>query len=593
MMKSRSLYTTIFVLGGHHWQRGIRNKRRVQEDNMMNDRTRARRKSTWLRLTCLTSLCAALYAGQFVPAQASATGNASAASNRYQPASIRAKPGLQCELHAPGTAAAQGIPVATDSDGYARFYAVRASQGKAGHWLRLDCTDSSGKASTYRVDLASADTFASRPLNLGAEPGKDRPPLAGNPMQWTQAQLVQRGYGWRPDPQTSPGAYEQWLTAARADARMLVAPLMHGKYSRATMSVRSVPAAEKRGVISNTATSATGPNWVGTVLTGSPKYAAVQGKFNVPTAIGGGDQTGTTQISIWNGLGGYGTGSGLIQSGVQLYTTSNSAGYLTFREYCCGDPYSNGYGGAFTPNPGDEIFAQNWYCDAHGNINVNGGYGCSQLQDLTSGAILSCTVPNGSPCWSVPATKGMTLGLSAESVIENETSSAFTDFSPAVTMTGTAYSTRTHSFSRNIVNDPSLTVLTDFTHATSHIVVTTTHKQPATVFTMEAAQPSYPLYCHGPLKTTTKQVPTPTTVFKWADKAAHATPPGPGQCAWADRPPRPGEKRPGDKGIIFGYLNQLANLRAHKYAEVLVYRDPGFGNDFVVTQIVGFVSPPF
>jgi hypothetical protein len=24
-----------------------------------------------------------------------------------------------------------------------------------------------------------------------------------------------------------------------------------------------------------------------------------------------------------------------------------------------------------------------------------------------------------------------------------------------------------------------------------------------------------------------------------------------------------------------------------------VYRDPGFGNDLIVTQIVGFVSPPF
>jgi hypothetical protein len=110
---------------------------------------------------------------------------------------------------------------------------------------------------------------------------------------------------------------------------------------------------------------------------------------------------------------------------------------------------------------------------------------------------------------------------------------------------------------------------------------------------MEATQPSYPLYCQGPLSTTTAQVPTPTTVFKWAATGAGAQPPGPGECAWADRPARGTEVHPGDTGVIFGYLNQVANLPAGEYSEVGVYRDPAFGNDLVVTQIVGLVSPPF
>jgi hypothetical protein len=113
------------------------------------------------------------------------------------------------------------------------------------------------------------------------------------------------------------------------------------------------------------------------------------------------------------------------------------------------------------------------------------------------------------------------------------------------------------------------------------------------VFTMEATQPSYPLYCQGPLSTSTAQVPTPTTVFRWASAGAGVAPPGPGQCAWADRTSQGTEIHKGDTGIIFGYLNQVASLPAGKYAEIGVYRDPVFGNDLNVTQIVGFVSPPF
>ncbi|HTW08661.1 MAG TPA: G1 family glutamic endopeptidase [Acidimicrobiales bacterium] len=544
----------------------------------MKHLTTGGRKSGWRNLTRLTTLfCLTALFAPLSPALP-VTAQVIAATKQYEPASVAAMPGLQCELHPPGTPAAQGIPVATNSDGYARFYAVKVGNGGAGQWLTLSCTNSAGKAFSYPVNLASAATFAPRPLALAAQPGKNRPPLTGDPMRFTQAQLVQLGYGLRPDARTAPAAFERWLAAARVDGRMLTAkePDLH----------------------SHTATSQSGGPWAGTAITGAPTYAAVEGTFNVPTAIPGGDQTSTTEVAIWDGLGGFGTGSGLIQSGASLYTTSNAAEYGTWREYCCGDPHSNGYGGNFSPNPGDEIYAENWYCDAQGNVDVSGGYGCSFLEDLRSGAILNCTAANGSPCWSVPAIAGMTFGPAAEFVIEDQspqvssTSTAFTDFSPAVTMAGSAYSTRTNSFSQSIGNDPSLHVLTDFTNTTSHIVVSTT-AAPASVFTMEATQPSYPLYCQGPLSTSTAQVPTPTTVFNWASTGAGAAPPGPGQCAWADRPPRGVEEHSGGTGIIFGYLNQVANLPTGQYSEIGVYRDPGFGNDLSVTQIVGLVSPPF
>src|ERR1700722_20357386 len=289
---------------------------------MRDGRASAGWKFTWRRVTRLTMLLcflttffAALSATQSVTAQANP------AVKKYELASVRAMPGLRCELHSPGAPAAKGIPLATDSDGYARFYAVRAAgAGAARRWLVLTCVNASGRMFSYPVNLASADTFAARPLNLAAEPGKNRPPLTGNPMRFTEAQLIHRGYGLRPDPKTSPAAYKRWLDAASINGRMLYArePELHSHTATSPHA--------------NTATSLSAPAWAGTAITGAPAYAAVEGTFNVPTAIPGGDQTGTTEIAIWNGLGGFGTGSGLIQSGVGLYTTPTAATYGSWRE---------------------------------------------------------------------------------------------------------------------------------------------------------------------------------------------------------------------------------------------------------------------
>ena len=212
--------------------------------------------------------------------------------------------------------------------------------------LALDCTAADGKLHSIPVDLTSSDTFAPPRLNLQTERGVDRPALKGNPLSYKQEQLLQSGYGLRPDPKNAK-AYARWLSAATIDGRMLDAkhPNLHNAK----------------------AASATANPWVGSAMTGKPHYLSTEAIFNVPQAIPGGDQTTTTEVAIWNGLGGYYTGSGLIQGGVNLYTTNSYAAYGTWREYCCGDPDSNGFGGNFTPNPGDSVYSQEWYCDASGN----------------------------------------------------------------------------------------------------------------------------------------------------------------------------------------------------------------------------------
>jgi hypothetical protein len=225
---------------------------------------------------------------------------------------------------------------------------------------------------------------------------------------------------------------------------------------------------------------------------------------------------------------------------------------------------------------------------------------------MNSGAIFSCTSPTGSPCWSVkalplcsvsPGTAGcMTLGKAAEFIVENQspqvssTSTAFTDFSGTLTISGSAESLKTNTESQTVSTDPSVYVLTDFTKTTSHVVVSLTSPN-QTIFRMEPTQPSFPLYCQGPLSTSASL--NPQTAFKWAQKGAGAANPGPGECAWADRGPRSVEIKAGGGNIISGFLNQLANLPAGKFSEIGVYRDPSVGNDLLVTQLVGFVAPPF
>jgi subtilase family serine protease len=101
---------------------------------------------------------------------------------------------------------------------------------------------------------------------------------------------------------------------------------------------------------------------------------------------------------------------------------------------------------------------------------------------------------------------------------------------------------------------------------------------------------SEPLYCQGPLKTSSGS--TPLTSFKWASQAANVASPGPGECAWADRLPRSVEIKSGNSNVISGTLNQVANLPSEKFGEIGVYRDPTT-SDMVATQIVGLVSAPF
>jgi hypothetical protein len=294
----------------------------------------------------------------------------SAPKRHYEPASFFAQPDLQCKVYPAGSAGSpsQTITVFTNDDGYARFHAVRANTSGDVQRLAADCTDSAGMSHSYPVDLTSDDTFRPRPLDISKERGIDRSALEGDPLSYTQEELLHAGYGLRPDPKNT-GAYARWLSAATVPMRMLTA-------------TRPYP-------------RPTDPWWVGSTLNGAPKYVGAEATFEVPTPIPSGDETsGGTIIAIWTGVDG--GDEALIQAGVNVQTTASTAVFWSWREFCCGDGISNSYSSAFTPNAGDKIYSDSWYCDSVGRLNVNGGYGYSYLADLTSGLVLSCIKAEGS-----------------------------------------------------------------------------------------------------------------------------------------------------------------------------------------------------
>ena len=396
----------------------------------------------------------------------------------YAPASVRALPGLRCKLYGPGQQPAEGLTVLTDEDGYARFHALAATRTSPVTTMTLACQSSDGRAYNYNVDLTDTRTFARNPRDWSKVPGSERPALSGDPLRYTQAELVKMGYGLRPDPNNNPAGYSRWLTAATKPARVL--GVASGAYPASALSEKK---AAPRDVTTKQA-----PFWVGSVLTGSPDYVYVEGIFSVPTAIPSGDRTGNTELSIWSGLGGFETGSGLIQGGVVLRTTPTAATYTSFREYCCGDSNSDNTGTQLNPSPGDQIYAENWYCDENGAQDMAGGYGCTYIHDYASGVIVDCTAANGKPCWSAKALplcsddpkadNCMTIGQAAEFIIENQTpqvdptATAWTDFFPGVVMSGAAYSASTQQ-TTYVGTDPSVVLLTDFTNASTHIEVST------------------------------------------------------------------------------------------------------------------------
>ncbi len=392
---------------------------------------------------------------------------------QFEEASVAVPAGNRCMLHPAGNPDSnQSIHVNSDMDGVARFLAVRPTSPGGVDRLALDCIDSDGGSQTYSVDLRSEETFAPRPFDPALANLTFRPGIAGDPLSYTEQELLAEGYGLRPNPDQNPEGYQRWLTAAIKPGYMLG--------SNASTAAKSRPHSFPSAMLEIDAGVVTNPSnfWTGAVLYGSfskgatsadtSSYLWNEATFNVPKVTPGGFNTGITAMTVWNGLDEFsGSVAPLLQAVLDVQTTSTTASFgIHHQDFggwikCPASPRctkagNDNAGITFTPKQGDSIFAQEWYCDAKGNKNLTGGYACTYMFDNTQGIAWDCHLPT-SACQSYALPNADlangNLGRYAEFIIEMDTCQAISgpgscgsstpsqewgDFSP-VTMTGAAF----------------------------------------------------------------------------------------------------------------------------------------------------------
>jgi len=416
--------------------------------------------------------------GLLVSAAAKPAGHA-----RFERASIAVLADSNCILHPEGNQDAnESIHVYADEDGVVRFLAVRPTLANSVERLTLDCTDANNRTKAYSVDLRSEATFKPRPFDASRTTLAVRPALTGDPRRFTQAELLSAGYGLRPDPTQNPDAYQRWLAAAsvlvhklRSDQTLVWYPISRQRYLN---RIEDPP----ESVIKTPSNY-----WTGAVLYGSFQkkatsaktisYGASSATLVVPTLKPGPPAVAT----IWNGL------DNVFQAIVDVYTTPTIANFgihhQTFDKH---SGHTDTAGTRFTPQTGDHISIEEWYCDAKGDLNLNGGYECTNMVDVTQHVQWECDKATSSDCPSYKLNAGDLgngkLGYQTEFIIEDDSkdAGAWPIFSP-VTMHGSAdviTGNGTKGFGRFVsmnygsLSDPKINLLTDNIESSRHLRIT-------------------------------------------------------------------------------------------------------------------------
>jgi len=387
---------------------------------------------------------------------------------QFEWASVAVPAGSNCILHPEGNQdPKESIHVNADEDGVARFLAVRPKLPNSVERLALDCTDANKRTRTYSVDLRSEAIFEPRPFDASRTTLAVRPALTGDPGRFTPEELLEAGYGLRPDPTENPDAYQRWLAAASVPVHEL-------------RTDRTLQA----GVLNANVYTTPSSGWTGAILQGSFQkkatsaetisYGASSATVVVPKVTPG----PTAAMTIWNGL------DNVFQAVIDVNSTGTAASFGIHRQSF--DPHSNKgidtAGARFTPRPGDHISLEEWYCNAKGGLDLNGGYECTNMVDITQHAQWRCDQAKGSNCPSyklvaVDLGNGK-LGWQTEFIIEDDTkgSGEWPIFSP-VTMHGSADlitgdGVKGKGKFVGINTDPRIHLLTDNNKSSRHLLIT-------------------------------------------------------------------------------------------------------------------------
>jgi len=241
----------------------------------------------------------------------------------------------------------------------------------------LDCRISDGS----RLPTQSLDRGAAVALARNNEAREMTfpivPPLPGDPMMYSQVQLVAMGAPPRPDPVTSPELYNTWLAIVSTPKRRVlsgIAPHVGNSNARADTI------------------------WSGTAILppAGTQFEWVQSQWTVPTIAS--PQLGysyTASSSIWAGIDGASVSPAsidVLQAGTwqQVHDEYNPHyGGLawTAYDYHAWIEWFPAYDSTvpLTIHPGDLIYTEVWIGDVYGNYDVTGSYCWAYIYNVATG----------------------------------------------------------------------------------------------------------------------------------------------------------------------------------------------------------------
>jgi len=311
------------------------------------------------------------------------------------------------------------------ADGVLRFYPPPAAWGTA---LTVDCV-SNGQKTTTRVDLNDSTTYFTEPQLLSDAPPTvvaERPALTGDLLSLSQAELLSAHYPPRPDAATMPERYKTWVERVTKPYKILAAVPLVTAIGRYAHGAKTVPPL---------------PGWAGQILDpnmNGPQFEEYEASMYIPSTENCNGMG--CAAALWAGMGGFNGDQALIQDGVWVdgpwcpqMTCGVRSPYL-FIEYASNTtavvplPWS-----ALNYSKGDGLYVVGWACNSSLAVNVNGGFGCFEIEDYTTG-ILSAQ-------FRQPIPSGSTYtGRTFEMIAEKPGGLAFADFGTEL-MQGVAWDT--------------------------------------------------------------------------------------------------------------------------------------------------------
>ena len=344
---------------------------------------------------------------------------------------MKTSPYAVCTVHPRGDTDPQhSLRTFATWEGNVRFYGSGPGLSTAG--LVLDCDSNRGETLVSQA-VDSTAIAASAPLTSSTPPESSiLPALTGDPLSWSQEELMQRGYPLRPDPQEAPASYSRWLQSV----------------SKPMVIIPAKGIADPDGVKANTASN----NWDGVLL---PKYSStdvysnVSGFFYQPNIQSHGWQhiANTNYMFMFVGLDGMYGSADVAQAGTRskLVTAWNGslwysvASYYAFAEWA---PDVLNVLPDVVVYPGNYYYANVWMSDSTGGSWQPNGYLWFYFTQEDDGpSVRGCIGPPGGACTLTTGSYHQPfVGDSAEWIIEQPVlGQAMVDFYSAQMQAADAY----------------------------------------------------------------------------------------------------------------------------------------------------------